>query len=100
MNDVILFPVVTSQEDDLGQVVDGNEDFSRQVFCEKKSVSADEFFKAGQNGLKAKYVFIVHLNDYQEETKVKYNEKVYSIYRTYERKDEKVELYCEVKAGG
>jgi SPP1 family predicted phage head-tail adaptor len=100
MNDVILFPVVTSQEDDLGQVVEGNEDFSRQVFCEKKSVSSDEFFKAGQNGLKAKYVFIVHLHDYQEETKVKYSEKVYSIYRTYERKDEKVELYCEVKAGG
>jgi SPP1 family predicted phage head-tail adaptor len=100
MNDVVFFPVATSQEDDLGQTVEGNEDFSRQVFCEKKSVSSDEFFKAGQNGLKAKYVFIVHLQDYQEEIKVKYGNNIYSIYRTYERKDEKVELYCEVKAGG
>jgi SPP1 family predicted phage head-tail adaptor len=100
MNDVIFFPDITSQEDDLGQIVNETEEFIKQVFCEKKSVSSDEFFKAGQNGLKAKYVFIVHLHDYQDETKVKYNEKVYSIYRTYERKDEKVELYCEVKAGG
>ena len=32
-------------------------------------------------------------------TKVKYREKEYNIYRTYERNDEKIELYCEVKSG-
>ncbi|MBP0803712.1 phage head-tail adapter protein, partial [Bacillus anthracis] len=34
-----------------------------------------------------------------DERKVKYRDKEYSIYRTYERDDEKIELYCEVKAG-
>ncbi|MBD5798407.1 phage head-tail adapter protein [Bacillus pseudomycoides] len=99
MNDILLFPVVTTIEDDLGQKEE-IETFSRQVFCEKKSVPQSEFFQAGQSGIKASCVLIVHLLDYQEEQKVKYREKEYSIYRTYERNDEKVELYCEVKAGG
>ncbi|MDM5189358.1 phage head closure protein [Bacillus sp. DX4.1] len=99
MNDILLFPVITTVEDDLGQIEEV-ETFSRQVFCGKKSIPQSEFFQAGQSGIKASRVLIVHVLDYQDETKVKYNEKVYSIYRTYERDDEKIELYCEVKAGG
>ncbi|PEE39389.1 phage head closure protein [Bacillus pseudomycoides] len=99
MNDILFFPVVTTVKDELGQIEE-IEKFSRQVFCEKKSVPQSEFFQAGQSGIKASCTLIIHLLDYQEEQKVKYREKEYSIYRTYERNDEKVELYCEVKAGG
>lgn len=99
MNDILYFPIVTTSKDELNQV-EISEYFTRQVFCEKKSVSQDEFFKAGQNGFKPKCVLIVYTLDYQEEQKVKYREKEYSIYRTYERDDEKIELYCEVKSGG
>ncbi|MED1556800.1 phage head closure protein [Bacillus paramycoides] len=99
MNDILFFPVVTTTKDELGQV-EVVEDFTRQVFCGKKSVSQNEFFQAGQNGFKPKCVLIVYTSDYQEEQKVKYREKEYSIYRTYERDDEKIELYCEVKTGG
>ncbi|HIE8455427.1 TPA: phage head closure protein [Bacillus cereus] len=98
MNDILFFPVVTTTKDDLGQI-EVSEDFTRQVFCEKKSISQNEFFQAGQNGFKPKCVLIVYSLDYQEEQKVNYN-KTYSIYRTYERDDERIELYCEVKAGG
>ncbi|WML38702.1 phage head closure protein [Neobacillus sp. OS1-2] len=98
MNDILFFPIITTVEDNLGQVEE-IEDFSRQVFCEKKSVPQSEFFAAGQSGIKASCVLIVHTMDYQEETKVKYRDKIYSIYRTYETKDEKIELFCEVKAG-
>ncbi|EJR67525.1 phage head closure protein [Bacillus toyonensis] len=100
MNDILLFPVVTTTKDELGQVEVVLVSFTRQVFCEKKSVSQSEFFQAGQNGFKPKCVLIVYTLDYQEEQKVKYREKEYSIYRTYERDDEKIELYCEVKKGG
>ncbi|PGC59216.1 phage head-tail adapter protein [Bacillus toyonensis] len=100
MNDILLFPVVTTNKDELGQVELVLVSFTRQVFCEKKSVSQSEFFQAGQNGFKPKCVLIVYTLDYQEEQKVKYREKEYSIYRTYERDDEKIELYCEVKKGG
>ncbi|MRS25908.1 phage head closure protein [Bacillus sp. RIT694] len=98
MNDILFFPVLTTTTDDLGQV-EVTEGFARQVFCEKKSISQNEFFQAGQNGFKPKCVLIVYSLDYQEEQKIQYNNKTYSIYRTYERDDERIELYCEVKAG-
>ncbi len=99
MRDIAFFPVATEVTDELGQV--GKvETFSRRVFCEKKSVPQNEFFQAGQNGIKASCVLIVHGLDYQEETKIQHNDKVYSIYRTYERNDERIELYCEVRANG
>ncbi|MBJ8106009.1 MULTISPECIES: phage head closure protein [Bacillus cereus group] len=99
MNDILFFPEFKTVEDDLGQV-EQVELFSRQVFCRKKSVPQSEFFQAGQNGIKSSCVLIIHFFDYQEEVKVKYGEKTYNIYRTYERDDEKIELYCEVDIGG
>ncbi|MFJ8268529.1 phage head closure protein [Peribacillus asahii] len=98
-NDILYLPIISTVEDELGQVEEV-EDFSRQVFCEKKSIPQNEFFQAGQSGIKASCVLVVSLFDYQEETKAKYREKIYSVYRTYERPDERIELYCEVKAGG
>ncbi|PRT29448.1 phage head closure protein [Bacillus thuringiensis] len=98
MNDILLFPIVTVVEDELGQKEE-IKTFNRQVFCEEKSIPQSEFFQAGQSGIKASCILIVHSLDYQEETKVKYGEKTYSVYRTYKRDDEKIELYCEVKAG-
>jgi SPP1 family predicted phage head-tail adaptor len=99
MNDIAHFPIINSVQDDLGQAED-TEEFTRLVFCEKKSVPQSEFFQAGQSGIKASCVLVINLFDYQEETKVKYHEKIYHIYRTFERQDERIELYCEVRAGG
>ncbi|MFJ6194388.1 MULTISPECIES: phage head closure protein [Bacillus cereus group] len=99
MNDILLFPVITTTTDELGQV-EISEIFTRQVFCEKKSISQSEFFQAGQNGFKPTCVLIVHSLDYQEEQKARYRDKEFNIYRIYERNDEKIELYCEVKASG
>lgn len=97
-NDILFFPITTTTVDELDQINEITE-YTRQVFCEKKSIPQNEFFQAGTSGIKASYVLIVNIFDYQNETKVKYREKVYSIYRTYERNDERIELYCEVKAG-
>ncbi|PEL13786.1 phage head closure protein [Bacillus sp. AFS017336] len=97
-NDILLFPTITTTKDELGQLIE-NEDFSRQVYCEKKSVTQNEFFQAGQNGIKSSCVLVVHLFEYQDETKVKFRNKIYSIYRTYERPDETIELYVEVRSG-
>lgn len=99
LNDILFFPITTTIEDELGQK-EINEDFSRQVFCEKKSIAQSEFFAAGQRGIKAAVCLVVYTQDYQEELKLKYRNKIYNIYRVYERSDEKIELYCEVKASG
>jgi len=98
-NDILFFPIVTTVKDELGQI-DEVEEFTRQVFCKKKSIPQNEFFHAGQSGIKANCVLIVNVFDYQEEAKVKYKDKIYSVYRTYEKNDETIELYCEVRTGG
>lgn len=99
LNDILLFPFTQTSKDELGQIHE-HEDYKRTVFCQKKSVPQSEFFNAGQNGIKAEVVLIVNTLDYREEKKVKFKDKVYDIYRTYERADERIELYCMVKANG
>ena len=98
-NEILFFPVVTVIEDELGQQI-RTEDYSRMVFCDEKSIAQNEFFSAGQSGIKAARKLIVNSGDYQEEVKLKYKDKIYNIYRTYTTEDEKTELYCEFKVGG
>ena len=97
-NDVLFFPIVTEVTDELGQVEE-TEEYVRMAFCEKKSTPQAEFFEAGRSDIKASCVLIPHTLDYNGESKVKYKDKVYSVYRTYERADERIELYCEVRLG-
>lgn len=68
------------------------------VFCDKKSVSQNEFFTAGQIGLKPQYVFIIRLADYKFQDTLIYNNAKYAIYRSYE-KGEFIELYTQRKIG-
>lgn len=95
----MFFPIITTVKDELDQVEE-IEVFTKVVFCEKKPIAQSEFFSAGQSGIKAAQVLVVSIFDYVNEQKLKYKDKVYSIYRIYERSDEKIELYCELKAGG
>lgn len=99
LNDILYFPVVQSSKDELGQIIEV-EDYNKMVFCQKKSVPQSEFFTAGQSGIKAECVLIVNTLDFKNEKKVKYKETIYDIYREYERNDERIELYCMVKANG
>ena len=69
-----------------------------EVFCEKKSVTRTEYFTAGQSGLRPSAMFKVHLLDYDQELYIRHEEKIYSIYRTFENGDF-IELYCEVRSG-
>ncbi|WP_020189709.1 phage head closure protein [Kurthia sp. Dielmo] len=69
-----------------------------EVFCKKKSVTRTEYFTAGQSGLRPSAMFKVHLLDYDQELYIRHEEKIYSIYRTFENGDF-IELYCEVRSG-
>lgn len=98
MNDILFFPIVTTIEDELGQRREV-ETYTNQVFCEKRPIAQTEFFSAGQSGIKPSRLLVVSIFDYSNQEKLKYDGKVYSVYRIYERPDEKVELYCEVRSG-
>ena len=65
-----------------------------KVYGELESVSGDEYFRAGQLGIKAKYMVSVFLYDYHDEQLCELQGKRYLIYRTYNRKGtERIELY-------
>lgn len=57
----------------------------KEVYANKKSVRYNEFYQAAMTGLKPELVFEVHSFEYDNEDKVRYNNKEYSIIRTYEK---------------
>lgn len=72
---------------------------TRSVFCNIQSVTANEFFQGGQNGLKPEYRVTMFKYDYLGEPEVILNNVRYTIYRTYEGRDDTLELYVERRKG-
>lgn len=98
MDDEIILIAVKTGSDDIGnQVI--TEKTERSVICKVQSVDRQEFFKAGQVGMNPKYRFDTDKVNYNSEELVKYKDKVYGIYRTYEAGTDTIELYAEEKAG-
>lgn len=61
------------------------------VYANKKSVRQSEYYQAKQLDLKPEIMFEVYFMEYDGEEYVRYNDKVYTIIRTYE-KDTYIEL--------
>ncbi len=73
--------------------------YSKQVYCQVDSITQREFFEGGRNGLNPEYKFTLFFGDYNDEPIVEYNNKQYSVYRTYLGKNDTLELYVERKGG-
>lgn len=71
----------------------------RQVFCQVNSVTRNEFFEGGRNGLNPEFRVTMFRYDYQGERVLRYQGNTYSIYRTYNNRDDTIELYVE-RTGG
>lgn len=69
------------------------------VFADETSVSRSEFFDAGLKGLKPSKVFNVWTTEYSGQETIEHSSIRYSVYRTYDNKDGKTELYCQVDKG-
>lgn len=96
-SDVIDLITISQTQDEYGV---WNETYtSRQVFCQVDSIRQSEFFEAGRNGLNPELRFTVFGADYQGEELIEYHGGIYSIYRTYQKRDDYLELYVERKAG-
>lgn len=72
---------------------------SRMVFCQVDSVTRAEFFDGGRNGLNPEYRMTMFFGDYNGEKLLFYNGQTYSVYRTYQGKNDTIELYVERKGG-
>lgn len=88
---------VTKEKNAYG--IESGTESRRDVFVNVQSVTRQEFFDAGQAGLQPQYVFVMFGPDYEGEKVVEYKGKRYSVYRTYARKDDNLELYVEERAG-
>ena len=62
----------------------------RTVFCNKRSVSQSEYYKAQQAGKKVEAKVEVHTVDYAGEVLVEFEGKRYSVLKTYEPPDSDV----------
>ena len=71
-----------------------------EVFCDVRSITQTEWFNAGRNGIDhPAFVFVIHQYEYNNQQIVEYRGQRYGVYRTYVRRNESLELYCEAKGG-
>lgn len=71
----------------------------RDVFCQVDSVTRAEFFEGGRNGLNPEFRMTMFAGDYNGERLLIYKDKSYSVYRTYQGRNDTLELYVE-RTGG
>lgn len=71
----------------------------KEVFATIESVGQNEFFAAAQAGLKAEFKITMWQSDYSGEQIVMLDGRSYSVYRTFYRRDGKIELYLGQKIG-
>lgn len=71
----------------------------KKVYCRVSSVTRAEFFGGGRNGLNPDIVFTMFFGDYNGAPIVEYNGQSYAVYRTFQRKTDAIELYCQRKGG-
>ncbi len=90
--DTVSLVRVTRTQNEIGEWVEITT--SRNVMADKQSLTRNEFHQAAITGIKAEAVFAVWTIEYQGEALLDYANKRYEIYRTYDRDDERTELYC------
>lgn len=91
--EIVELVSITKTENSMGDVLDVKT--TRQVFANKKSVRASEFYQAMSTGLRPELMFEIRSVEYQEEPKLIYNGKEYNIIRVYDKNGEITELIVQ-----
>lgn len=97
LDDVCTLVSITYQSDKLKQQIEDEKE--RQIFCSVIGTSRQEFYKAGEHGLKQLKTIVVDSDEYDSEPTLIFDEVRYTIYRHFMRNDGFTELYCEVRSG-
>ena len=84
-------------QDDIGQWIE--ERTETDVFAIVESVTMSEFYQAGMQGFKPEYRMTVWMSEYNGQNLIEYNDKTYTVYRTYRRDDGRMELYVTERKG-
>lgn len=97
MSTVITLISISKTQDDYG--VWRTTENKKEVYAQVDSVTRQEFFEGGRNGLNPEYRFTMFRFDYEGETIAEYGGNRYSVYRTYIGRNDTIELYVERKGG-
>lgn len=84
-------------QDDYGVI--RRETEPHKVYAKVSSVNSQEWFEGGRNGLNPQYRFTMFSHDYNGESLVEYEGKIYTIYRTFNQSVDQIELYTELRKG-
>ena len=84
-------------QDDLGEWI--KTVTKMEIFARVESVSMSEFYQAGMQGFKPEYKMTIWMSEYGGQELLEYNEKIYTVYRTYRRDDGRIEMYVSEKKG-
>ena len=70
-----------------------------EILAVSEPVSRSEFFSAGQIGIDPQFLLVINPAEYHGEKIVEYHGKRMSIYRTYERSENELEIYLQKAEG-
>lgn len=96
-SDIITLITQTRTQDDYG--VWAATETTSDIYAQVESVSQSEFFEGGRNGLNPAYKFTIYGFEYGGQAIVSYNNERFGVYRTYQTKNDMLELYVERKGG-
>ncbi len=98
MNDILVYLIKQQYHiDAIGQQVK-DDPIKSKIYANRKSIGSNEFFNAGQMGLKPSFSIKILKKEYNDEENVEIDGVEYSVYRTYAY-DDTIELYLTEKLG-
>ena len=71
----------------------------REVYAQVQNVSLDEWSNGGRLGLNPSLRFTMFAPDYNEEEIIEYEGNRYTVYRTYIKRNDYIDLYTERRQG-
>jgi len=86
-------------KDSTGQMIPSGKPVESSCIGTLKSVSQNEFFKAAQVGFQSEGVIEMNIADYNGQKTILIGGDKFTIYRTYAREDDWIELYYGERVG-
>ena len=79
--------------------VQEKQETKRKIYVSVTSVNGQEWFEGGRSGLNPHCIFTRQEIERLAERLIEYKNKVYTIYRTYQRNIDEIDLYTELRKG-
>lgn len=89
----------TKTKDSTGQMIPSGQPVESSCVGTLKSVSQNEFFRAAQAGFQSEGVIEMNTADYKGQKTIKISGDNFTIYRTYEKDSDWIELYYGERVG-